>query len=563
MSRLRLFAAACTSVAALGAATGAWAQSPASQNTVPTRQQLNPAELVARDVPPHNNDVFMAPDAGPCPLRDSPLTFTLKGVAFEGVSGDSVRLLDRSYKHLIGQTAPVAEICEIRDRAAAALFSAGILARVEIPEQKISDGQIRLQVIEAHITSIRFHGDAGPAQAKVEAYLEKLRGMTPFDLRTAQRYLLLAADVPGVQISALIRPAAEGRGAVELDITVSRKLLDVAANVQNYGSHAVGPTAALVRVDMKGLTPFGDRTSLVGYSTSDFHEQEILQLIEEIRPGDSGLSVSGSVSYAWTHPGGALRTLDLSGTALDVELSATYPLIRARRTNLNLIGGFGIIDQQTDFSTGSPLINDSLRIFYARADGVRRATIFGHPFEVETGLELRKGIYGIGASRPGAAALSRAEGVPDAFVARLDGHGLIGLTSWLSLYAGYNVQYSDKPLLSYEQMIIGNLTIGRGYDPSSVAGDKGAAVAFETRFGPFPLPWGMQATGYGFYDAAYVRYVDNQESSDVHSAGGGVRVSAPHGIDFDIFYAHPFDKPTIAALAVPAPRLLLTITVRR
>ena len=41
-------------------------------------------------------------------------------------------------------------------------------------------------------------------QDKVEDYLEKLRGMTPFDLDTAQRYLLLANEVPGVRVSAAL-----------------------------------------------------------------------------------------------------------------------------------------------------------------------------------------------------------------------------------------------------------------------------------------------------------------------------------------------------------------------
>lgn len=563
MGRLRLFVMACASMAVLAAGPAAWAQNPTSQATVPTPQQLNPAELVAREAQARNNDVFMAPEAGPCPLRDSPLTFTLKGVTFEGATGTRPELLERTYKRLVGQTLPVSQICEIRDHATSALFSAGILARVEIPEQKVADGQLRLQVIEARITSIRFHGDAGPAQAKVEAYLEKLRGMTPFDLKTAQRYLLLAADVPGVQLSAAIRPAPEGRGAVELDITVSRKPVDMAANLENYGSHSVGPMAGLVRVDIKGLTSFGDRTSLVAYTTMDFHEQQIAQLIEEIHPTDTGLALSASISYAWTHPGAQLESLHLSGTALDAEFTATYPLIRARRTNLNLIGGLGVIDQNTDYASGTPLIDDSLRIVYLRADGLHRDTFLHHPYELESGLELRQGLSALGASKLDANALSRANGRPDAFVARLDGHALLGLTPWLTAYLGYDIQWTDKALLTYEQMSIGNLTIGRGYDPSSVAGDRGAALAFEPRFGPFPLPWGMQATGYGFYDAAYVRYVDQPESSTIHSAGGGIRISAPHGIDFDLFYAHPFDKPTASSLAAPAPRLLFSITVRR
>ena len=81
---------------------------------------------------------------------------------------------------------------------------------MEIPEQRISGGALVLDVIEAHVVNVRVRGDIGPAQSAVERYVEKLRGMKPFDMRKAQRYLLLASDVPGVRISASLRAAAEG-----------------------------------------------------------------------------------------------------------------------------------------------------------------------------------------------------------------------------------------------------------------------------------------------------------------------------------------------------------------
>ncbi|HEY4031988.1 MAG TPA: ShlB/FhaC/HecB family hemolysin secretion/activation protein [Caulobacteraceae bacterium] len=510
------------------------------------------------------SDIFAAPEPGPCPLRDSTLTFELKGVTFTGAVGVAKGNLDRAFMGQVGQTIPVSTICEIRDRASAILFSHGILARVEIPAQRIAEGQLQLDVIEAHIAGVRFHGDAGGAQAKVEAYLERLRGLTPLNLNTAQRYLLLAADVPGVQISAALRPSAEGRGAVELDVTVSRSVVSAAANVQNYGSQAIGPWAGLGRVDLKGLTAYGEQTSVVLYSTLDFYEQRIVELMEDFRPTDTGLIVHSSLSYAWSHPQGALAPLKLDGQALDAELSANYPIIRRRRSNLNLIGGLAVINQNTDFSSGGALIDDKLRVLFLRLDGTKRVTLFGRlPFEAELGLEMRQGVNALGASQAGDLALSRASGDPDALIGRADGHVSLGLTPWLQAYVGYQAQYTQKPLLSYEQIAIGNLTIGRGYDPSSVAGDRGVAGAFEARVMPLRLPAGFSVGAYGFYDIAYVEYVDNPLTSTVRSAGGGLRIGAPKGIDLDLFYATPFDRPTPSAPSKPPPRVMMSLTYRR
>lgn len=549
-------------LATAGALAASPARAQAPPGATPTPQQLNPAEQVETRVRPRANDIFVAPEPGPCPLRGSDLTFELKGVEFAGATGSEEDLV-RSYKGLVGQTIPVSAICDIRDRAAAILFAKGVLARVEIPEQKIAEGQLRLEVIQARIANIRFHGDAGPAQGKIEDYLEKLRGMTPFNLNLAQRYLLLAADVPGVQISAAIRPSSQGRGAVDLDVAATHDLIDVAANVQNFGSETMGPWAGLARVDFKGLTRFGDRTGVVLYSTLDGREQRIVQLLGEARPGDDGLLLRGSFSYAQTHPSGALAPLKLEGTATDLQLSAAYPLVRRREGNINLGGGLDIVDQSTDFGGGGALIDDKLRIVFLRAEATTRTRIFGVPFNGDVAIEARQGLDALGASQAGEAALSRAAGEPDALVGRMEAHAVFGWTPWLQTSFGAALQYADSPLLSYEQLAVGNLTIGRGYDPSSVAGDRGGALAFETRLGPFALPLGLQAQLYGFYDSAHAELIDIDTKVTVHSAGGGLRLASDRGVDIDVFYAAPFDKPSLNAPGKPPSRVMVSLTLRR
>ena len=140
------------------------------------------------------------------------------------------------------------------------MFHQGILARVVIPEQSLGSGRVQLRVIEAKIVSVRFHGDIGPIQGKVEAYLNHLRGLAPFDLDTAQHYLLLANDIPGVQVSAKLKhstatdnPASQDPGALDLDVTIERRPFDVVGEIQNTGSDTQGPWSAIARVDLEQL----------------------------------------------------------------------------------------------------------------------------------------------------------------------------------------------------------------------------------------------------------------------------------------------------------------------
>ncbi len=144
-------------------------------------------------------------------------------------------------------------VCDIRDRAAALYLRRGVLASVVIPEQKIADGRLTLTVVEARIASVNYHGDAGPAQKQVARFLDHLRGMAPFDLDVAQRYLLLASDVPGVRIQSALRPSPAGDGALDLDVAIARDAVDGSVVAQNYGSKTVGRDLTLARLDLQQL----------------------------------------------------------------------------------------------------------------------------------------------------------------------------------------------------------------------------------------------------------------------------------------------------------------------
>jgi hemolysin activation/secretion protein len=556
-------------VSALLVATALAAPAARAQQTspppgaVPSAQELDPARLAAqrKAARARPDDLFSRPSAGACPLRDSPLTFTLRSVTFDGATTLSPADMAGLYSGQVGQTVRVGVICDIRDRAAALLFSRGILARVEIPEQRIAGGEVRLSVIEARIASVHVSGDAGPAQAQVEAYLERLRGMAPFDLNQAQRYLLLAADIPGVRITSALRPSADGRGAVDLEVTVSRDPIDVLFNAQDFGSKAIGRGGALVRADFNGFTPWGERTSIVIYSTFDKKEQQLVQLSEEGRIGDRGLLARGSLAYAVSHPGDTLKPLDLKGESVVGALELAYPIIRKRRSSLNVAGGIDYVDQQTDFGGGGLLVDDHLRIGYARIEAGARQ-VLRLPVEVSGGLEVRRGLNILGASSEGETALSRSEGDPEAWVYRADLQLDVQPLSWIGAHVAAQGQYSDKVLLSYEQLSLGNLTIGRGYDPSSASGDRGVAVSAELRVGPFsPFSW-LQVSTYGFYDAGYLEDLTvGGDNRTITSAGGGFRFRFANRVNLDVAYAKPFDKPFEAAIHRPPARLLLNLTV--
>jgi hemolysin activation/secretion protein len=531
----------------------------ASGRARPSREELNPA---ARAAPPPERapDIFEPAPRGPCPLESSPLKVQLKSVSFRGATSLTPAELAPSYAGLIGSEVPVSALCEIRDRATRLFFDRGVLARVEIPEQRIVGGAVVLEVIEAHVANVRIRGDAGNAQAAVERYLDKLRGMTPFDMRKAQRYLLLASDVPGAQVRASIRPSATGeRGAIDLDVIVSARPIDAAVNIQNLEASTIGPWAGLARVDANGLTPFGDRTTLVGYHTLASDEQWLVQLVEEARIGGEGLVARGSFTYGQTRPGGAFEALGLFSTSFVGEVEASYPVVRLRRRNLNLVAGVDVVDETTD--TGSvPLFRDKLRVAYLRGEGSVLARAFGRPLLVSGDISARRGVAGLGASRSGDPTLSRPDAEPDAALVRADARVAFGLTPRLQVAALVQGQYTRDRLFSYEQMALGNLTVGRGYDPAVLLGDSGAAGTVEFRYGPLRLRPTLAASPYVFCDVGMIHnngagLIRNRA---LHSVGAGVLFQLADRVNLNLTYARPLDEP-IPGFGKPDQRVLVNL----
>ena len=114
----------------------------------------------------------------------------------------------------------------------------------------------------AHLTQVRVRGNASGAEQAIAGYLNQLTKQPVFNRYEAERYLLLASDIPGYSVRLTLRPAGTAPGEVIGDVTVQHTPAYVDVNVQNGGSHALGPWGGVVRGQVFGLTGLGDRTTL-------------------------------------------------------------------------------------------------------------------------------------------------------------------------------------------------------------------------------------------------------------------------------------------------------------
>jgi hemolysin activation/secretion protein len=525
----------------------------------PTREELNPQ---GQDIPPAPPRLSIDEDIerSPCPLASqdfADIMVDVDSVIFNNLKGATAEEMQAAYAPYLGTRQPVAVICEIRDAAATILRNKGYLAAVQVPVQRIENGAIRFEVLYARITAVRIRGEAGRSEKTIAGFVSKLTQDEIFNRFNAERYLLLARDMPGYDVRLTLRRAGTGPGDLIGDVTVLKRPFEVDLNIQNLAAEDTGSFGGQLRAQFFGLTGLGDRTTISLYSTADFQEQQILQVEHSFFAGSEGLRLSGNFTYAWTEPDiGNLGpgAPELKARTLLASGQASYPIKRSQGSNINIAGGFDFVDQEVDFIV--PLSRDELRVAWLRVSGnaIDLTSARDPKWRISGSAEIRRGLDILGAS-PGCTPLcplgitppSRIDGDPSATLVRAAASLEYAATKNLSFFIRPRAQIAFDPLLSFEEFSGGNFTIGRGYEPGVIIGDDGAGFQFETRGPRITLP---QIKNYifqpfGFFDAAWVWNDDRPSNIDpqrLFSVGGGIRSTLSDKARLDMTLAVPLRR---------------------
>jgi len=550
----------------------------------PTRQDL----AVGREAPGEDRSTLAVEgdiERGPCPLADPAFAetrVTFSAVEFTGLPGVPASVLDPAWRAFTGSEQPIANLCEVRDRAASILRGMGYLAAVQVPAQRIeANGIVRMDVLAAKLVEVQLRGNAGNSERLIAAHLERLTEREWFNSREAERHLLLLEDLPGYDVRLVLRSAGGAPGEVVGDVIIVRRPLEAIVGAQNLGSRETGREGAYAGLTVNDLIGLGDRTTVSVFTTLDWDEQQIVSLAHDLALSADGLRLGGSVLFGWSKP-------DLGGAPFSTDTFAaeghlSWAALRRQDQSLFVTGGLEVVDQELSF--GSTLLtDDQLRDLFVRFDHelVDRGSILGYGgFSVREprwrstlSLELRQGLSGLGASAdcdplrdclaPNVP-ISNFAADPSAFIARLEGTIEVRPVPLFTIALRPLAQISDAPLLSYEQVSLGNYTIGRGFDPGVALGDSALGASFELRYGGL-YPRSANAFAlepFVFLDVARA-WVDIPGAPDprrVLSAGAGLRGRWGDKVDFGVVVAVPLE-PAGFQIETPDPRVLFTITTR-
>jgi hemolysin activation/secretion protein len=541
----------------------AFAQVP--PGAAPTREEITrPVEAPAPRAPRIKIDGDI--ERAPCALADphyADIKVTIDHVVLNGLTGTTQAALEPLYRQYIGAGRPVSDICEIRDAVATALRRQGYLAAVQVPAQAIRGGEVRFDILYARMTAIRVRGEAGGSEALVARYLNKLTQDPVFNMKEAERYLLLAKDLPGLDIHLALKPTGKA-GEVYGDVSVTSTPVEADLNIQNLSAASTGPWGGQARLQLNGLTGLGDRTTIAFYATAPFREQQVLQLGHEMRLGDEGLTLAGRFTYAWSRPDIDDAPDLVRARTLFATLEARYPLVRTQASTLWLSGGLDFVNQKVRFDE-TPIAQDRLRIAFLRLDGDLLDTVgTGADWHAAYWLELRHGLDIFDATdwpKAGVTPPSRADGETTSTVVRGGASGELVLAPNVSAAATVTGQLSGDHLFAFEEYSAGNYTIGRGYEPGTQIGDQGIGGSIElrlNRLAPLRAPLALQP--FVFVDAVRV-WNHGTGGEGLVSVGGGVRASWADRFRLDLTLAIPTKRAGLDDRKGD-PRLLVSFTTK-
>lgn len=432
------------------------------------------------------------------------------------------------------------------DAVAAALRRRGYnLARVVVPQQDVTAGVVRLQVLVPTVGKVTVEGNAAFSAENVRRSVPALKEGAVLDERAVARNLQLAAEHPAKQTTLLLRPGG-GDEVVDVGLRVEEQPASrVFLTLDNTGNGATGyyraglgyQSANLFGRDhvltAQAITSPGHASKVsiygLGYRIPFYRQNGSLDLVVGYSDVNSGV-VQGLFNVAGSGAIGALRWNWIlprwGATEQKLSLGLDY---RAFRNEVTLQGQNLVPD----------ITIHPLSLTYA---GVRRGAAHELSFHADLSANLPGGHDGR------AADFERARAGADHryVVIRYGASYQRQLKGDWQLRVAAGGQHTGDALVAGEQYGIGGADTVRGYEPRELASDRGYSAQLELHTpelaGRVGLPDGHRLRLLAFLDGGAVqrnRVLPGEFISDaIGSVGIGLRWSVGRRASLRLDLAH-------------------------
>jgi len=414
---------------------------------------------------------------------------------------------------------------------------------VDVPEQQVEGGIVRLRVTEGKLDRVRVTGARYFANGHIRAAVPALTsGQVP---KLPEVQTQLAALNRGTADRSVVPVLKAGRAPGTVDVE-----LKVTDSLPLHGSVELNNryTADTAQLRLNGSLSYDNL----------FQRQQSLSLQYQTAPQERSNLEAIVGTYVFRVPTwntafalyavdsktdvATLGTLSVIGNGKIFGLRAIRTLPDGSAYSHNVSFGLDYKDFLEDVTLPdesgltTPIRYLSWSTAYSGTLRSERAT---------SGIDLSAnfGVRGL-LNHPVDFENKRFKGAANYFYVRGGAQQVRSLPWTLQLFGRVSGQFTQSPLISNEQFAIGGVDTVRGYLESSQLGDYGVNGTFELRT-TLLSKWLQQPLGASyfliFYDAGVVSLLDTLPSQISHfqlaSWGAGFRVNGWHGLDLALDYA--------------------------
>jgi hemolysin activation/secretion protein len=448
-------------------------------------------------------------------------------------------VIERAVYPLLGPGKRLADVEQARAAVEQAFRDAGYAtAFVDIPEQQVTGGLVRLAVTEGRVATVRVTGTRYFSNGWIRDQVPEVQpGQVPRLAVFQDELRQLGARSSNRQITPVLRPGREA-GTVDVELKVEDRLpLNGSLEVNNRAVPNTTSTRVNANVSYDNLWQ-RDHSIALQYQVApeDPDETEVFAVSYVLRPKAS------PVTYAFygvksdsdiAVQAGGLNVIG-KGTIIGGRAIIPLPSAAAFFQGLTLGVDYKDFDENIRFG-GDPDDPDDVvtPISYLNWSSTWNGTWVGEASTQSIELALNVGLRDV-ANGSDEFADRRFKGRPN-YVYLTAGYDLSRPLPWwgTSMYLGLSGQLTPQPLVPNEQFNVGGLDTLRGYYESEVLADYGLQATGEWR-GP---NWGQRLWsrldslyGYTFLDWATLQSLNvlsgQDNSATLYSSGVGLRLKA-------------------------------------
>ncbi len=311
--------------------------------------QTDPALGVQKKTPELKAQELKAAPA-PQPEDERAVKVTVHTFAISGNTLVTTADLQQMLGAWLNTPVSVMELQRAVAQVAALYRERGYLAQGVLPDQDVTEGTVRVQVVEGKVGNIRI--DAPTDQPQLGPFvLDRIQTLLAYKLPSGQPLnfddydwaFLVAGDLPGVMVEGVLQ-AGEEPGTTDLVVQVkTTPKLRGSVSADNNGSRNTGPLRLNAQMQMDSALGWGEQFNLSGSKNQGSTYVRLGHSIPFGAQGWKGLTLNADISQMdykvldAFKPDGA--NFAPQGTSKTMGLSMRYPFVRSARTTLS--GEFG------------------------------------------------------------------------------------------------------------------------------------------------------------------------------------------------------------------------------